>query len=200
MGKEIIKIENQKEKARDFLKKSKEFLRLGKYYKNKKKWDLSVKNSISSIELSLKLIMVLVLGRYPKTHNFQDVISIDLMKKLRYKINRVHGSLSEVPIERLFFIPHFWANSYTYTIYGGEFGDSNEVYTGKEASLAIGHAEEILFYAEKGFFQDMVIDGNWENWISKIIEVKKGKNRAVFKISKEEHKKNLNIMDDLFKN
>ncbi len=194
-------VTNQKEKAKDFLKKSKEFLRLGRQYYKKKDWDLCVRNAISSIEFSLKLIMSLVLGRFPKTHDFQDKTSIELMKKLGYKIGRVHGGLEDVPIKRLFFIPNFWSNSYTYTLYGGVFGESSEVYLKKEAELALSHAQEVLFYAEKGFFQDMVIDRKWENWVGEIIEVdSNGKKKTVWKINKKEYDKNIRIKEDLFKN
>ncbi len=194
---QVTGIENRENKARDYLKKAKEYLgRAKREYKeskknylkeglkSKEKWDICVKDSISSIEFSLKLILVLVLGKFPTTHDFQDLRSIAILKEAREKINKRHSGLEDAPIERLFFIPHFWSKSYTYAIYGGDYGESGEIYTETEANFAIKHAEEELFYAEKCFFQDIVIDGKWESWITRIemVDGNTGKRTKIWNI------------------
>jgi len=151
-GKRKVSIVQSKDKEKEalyFLNNASKYLKGSKKYYKDNELGQSIYNSISSIEYSLKCIMISVLGKYSQTHDFQDETSLHLIREIS---NSIRGKfLKEQLVMRSFFITHFWSKSYEYSKYGGEFGKADEVYTNKEVELSISHSEEILILSKEVF-------------------------------------------------
>jgi HEPN domain-containing protein len=138
-----------KQKVDDYTQKSQQALEKAEEDFKKQNWDNVVEEGIGSIEFSLKALLIAIVGKYPKTHNFQDKNTKQLYKEAKTTLEK-QGKLKEFPnLGRLFFLPNFWGDSYEYSKYGGEYGSSKHLYSEQEARLIIAHAKEELYKLSK---------------------------------------------------
>lgn len=119
------------------------------YFKNEK-WHFVVRECIDSMELSLKGILGLIIGKYPVTHDFQTPQAKEIYKEVMGRINKIGEKdkhyFEGLFIKRLFFIPSLWSSSYTNAKYGDSWG--TDVYQKLESEFIIKQAEEFVKNAE----------------------------------------------------
>lgn len=103
------------------------------------------------IELSVKAILSFLEIEYPLSHQWkQDKAQFNNLAK-QIKDRKVLDRLEElylasaIPLPRLIFLMNFWAESYNAAKYGFEAGhlaSAKDIFTVKEADLAVDNAEE----------------------------------------------------------
>lgn len=130
--------------ANDYLRRADSKLEEAKKYLNEGyKHPLSISASQEVTEFSIKAVLILMLGRYPKTHEFAD----EKIKKLMQETSEL--MLEHYPLcpfnKRVFILPMFWSKFYQTVKYGDDIlGTSDSLFGRKEAELALSHAEECL--------------------------------------------------------
>lgn len=136
--------------CKNLIENAGESLKLAKNLFEQKKWNLVVRNCIDSMELSLKGVLGLIIGKYPTTHDFQDEESkklYDEAMKIITELNETNlGYFQGLFLTRLFFIPLLWKESYTNAKYGDKW--HTKVYQKLEAEFIIKQTEEFVNSAE----------------------------------------------------
>lgn len=99
--------------------------------------DVSVSNSIESIELSAKATFLLLGEKYPLSHDFKDADVAGLFE-------RVPQQAAHLNFPRLFVLHELWRSFYTLSKYGKDTWGvpAKELFKREEAELAAGHASE----------------------------------------------------------
>ena len=152
MKKGIQVIEPSKSDCKHLIEDSVEFLKIAEDLFTKEKWNLVVKNCIDSMELSLKAVLGLIIGKYPATHDFQDKKSRELYGEAMEIINRLEktklGYFQGLFLTRLFFITGLWSKSYTNSKYGDVWNVN--VYQKLESEFIIKQTREFVENVKKG--------------------------------------------------
>jgi len=117
------------ERAWHKLDEAKEHLKLSHYAE-------SISSSQECIELSIKVVFLLLRGEYPKRHEFKE-------EEFEAILNKVPEKLEYLEFPKLYLYSKFWSNFYTVTKYGLEkMGvGANKLFEKEEAELALRHAE-----------------------------------------------------------
>jgi HEPN domain-containing protein len=99
--------------------------------------DVSISNSIESIELSAKATFLLLDTEYPKSHDFDDAAVAALFERLPEQATH-----SNFP--RLFVLHELWRSFYTLSKYGKDRWSipASDLFKNHEAELAAAHASE----------------------------------------------------------
>ena len=123
--------------AESFYRKAGIKLDEARNHKEKANYPEAVSSAQECIEFSIKLIMLLLKGEYPRKHKFTD-------KDFKEILDKLPAELSHVDLGRLYLISKFWAEMYTIAKYGSEeLGIGPEkLFKEEEAKIAIKHAEE----------------------------------------------------------
>lgn len=125
------------ERARHKLDEAKEHLKPFHYAE-------SISSSQECIELSIKAIFLLLKGKYPKRHEFEEEEFEAILKKVPRKLEYL-----EFP--KLYLYSKFWSNFYTVAKYGLEkIGvGANKLFEKEEAEIALKHAEKCKYAASQ---------------------------------------------------
>ena len=99
--------------------------------------DVSISNSIESIELSAKATFLLLGAEYPKSHDFEDGTVAALF-------GRLPGQVNHLNFPRLFVLHELWRSFYTLSKYGKDrWGvPAKDLFKKSEADLAASHASD----------------------------------------------------------
>lgn len=167
MGKIII-IEKERR-----LKKAQSFLRKAKIsYQNilsslASNYPECVSAAQEVIEFSAKSIFILVIGKYPKVHDFnKNINSKNLLKETLTCLKKILPDFPKYKFERIFFFSDFWSKFYEIAKYGDDEMlkiDAEDLFVGKEAQLAHSHAEESIKIAE--YIIDYLMKKKAKEWI-----------------------------------
>ena len=102
-----------------------------------------------STELSVKSILDLLEIRYARSHGWSPKQLEEIPEELsaRYLLDRLEGApiYGNVKLPRLITLANFWAQFYSQAKYGIEAGylaSAQDLFTCKEAELAVVHAQE----------------------------------------------------------
>ncbi|MCK4552915.1 HEPN domain-containing protein [Candidatus Pacearchaeota archaeon] len=136
--------------CKDLIESAGEKLKIAKSLFEQRKWNFVVQNCIESMELSLKGVLGLIIGKYPATHHFQEKESRELYDEAMEIIAKLQetgiGYFRELFLTRLFFITGLWSKSYTNSKYGDKW--NIRVYQKLEAEFIIKQTEEFVKNAE----------------------------------------------------
>ena len=138
------------EDCKILIESSREHIKSAREYFQKERWHFVIRECIDSMELSLKGILGLIIGKYPITHDFQTPLAKEICKEVIATINEIEKKdkhyFGGLFIKRWFFIPSLWSGSYTNAKYGDSWGI--DVYQKLESEFIIKQAEEFVENAE----------------------------------------------------
>ncbi len=99
--------------------------------------DVSISNSIESIELSAKATFLILGAEYPKSHDFEDGAVAELFDRLPDQVKHFN-------FPRLFVLHELWRRFYTLSKYGKDrWGvPAKDLFKKSEAELAAAHASD----------------------------------------------------------
>lgn len=117
----------------------------------KLKYSEAISSFQECIELSLKIISLLLLDKYSKDHKFDE-------KEFVKVLENIPKRLDNLELHKLYLYSKFWGNFYTTAKYGLEVLNigADELFEKEEANLAQKHADKCYFAAQqlKGYLEN----------------------------------------------
>jgi len=134
------KIKENESLANSWLKRAKNKLNEGENLFINHKYSEAISSFQESTEFSLKVILLLLLDKYPKEHKFDD-------KEFKEVLYRIPEALENLEFHKLYLYSKFWSYFYLTSKYGMEnFGIGAErLFEKEEAQLAKKHANKCYF-------------------------------------------------------
>lgn len=137
-------LEKNKDLANSWLKRANNKLTEGKRFIESVKYAEAISSFQECIELSLKVIFLLLTDRHPRKHEFSE-------KEFKEILDKIPESLQNLEFHKLYLFSMFWQNFYTIAKYGLENFQigPDKLFDKEEAIIALKHADKCWFAASQ---------------------------------------------------